>query len=226
MPYKKSYNKKKSNYKKYSGYVKDASTVGYKALQIALMTKRLLNVEFKFFDIIGANLAVPDGVGTIVQLTNIPQGDTDVTRDGAQVKLMSINFKAVIRVNTSVANTGSSVTVMLIEDRQTNGAIYITADLLASVENSVSVVSSLNLDNKFRFRVLKRWIFMISKEGANRRILKWHHKFGDKMKIRYENSTPSIADLNSRSLSLLFISNESTNEPAITFFNRLRYIDN
>lgn len=223
MPYRQSKRLKRS--RKFKNYAKGT----YYSMNIARQLynlKRVINVEYKFFDVTGNGTTIPDGVGTIVQLSNIPQGDTDITRDGAQVKLMSIDFKAILTVNTSDANTGTACTVALIVDKQTNGAIYATGDLLASTANVLSIVSSNNLDNKYRFKVLKRWIVKMDNLANPKVILKYHHKFHNKMKLRFESSTPSIADLNSRSLSLLFISNQATNVPQITFFNRLRYVDN
>ncbi len=208
------------------GRSKDALFVANKALIVAKQVKKLVNVEYKFFDIISTGTVIPNGVGTIVQLSNIPQGDTDITRDGAQVKLTTMDFTANIIVNTSAANTGSLITVMLVEDRQTNEAIYATADLLENVVDGLSPLSALNLDNKYRFKVMKRWIFQLNTASNPRKVIKCHYKFPNNMKLRFDNSTSTIADLTSRSLSLLFISNEATNEPSIVFFNRIRYIDN
>ncbi len=227
MPYRKKYKKKRGRnlLGSYNKYVSAASKTALLAMQVYKL-KSLINVEQKFFDISSSSTSIPDGIGIIVQLTNIPQGDTDVTRDGAQIKLMSWNFKAIVSVNTSVANTGSSVTIMLVEDKQTNQAIYTTASLMQSTGNVLGVVSSLNLDNKFRFKVHKRWILNLNNASGSRRVLRFYKKFGNNMKLRFDASTSAIADLTSKSLSLLMISNEATNEPAITFFNRLRYVDN
>ncbi len=232
MPYKKSYRKRYTKpYRKpdylgsYNRYVGAAAGTMALAHQVFKL-KRLINVEQKFFDVTSASTAIPDGVGTIVQLTNIPQGDTDETRDGAQVKLTSWSFKAIVTVNASEAVTGASVTVLLVEDKQTNQAIYTTATLMANTGNVLGVVSSLNLDNKFRFKVHKRWIFQVNTSSGPKRILKFYKKFNNKMFLRFDASTPAIADLTTKSLSLLVISNQATNEPIITFFNRLRYIDN
>ncbi len=227
MPYKKRYKKRrgKNLLGSYNKYVSAASKTALLAMQVYKL-KSLINVEQKFFDVSSASTAIPDGVGTIVQLTNIGQGDTDITRDGSQIKLTSWSFKAIITSNTSAADTGTSVAVFLIEDKQTNGAIYTTADLLASVTNVLSVVSSLNLDNKFRFKIHKRWILDVNLAGKARRTLQFYKKFGNDMKLRFDANSPAITDLTSKSLSLLFISNEATNTPTITFFNRLRFVDN
>ncbi len=232
MPYKKTYRKRYTKpYRKtdylgqYNRYVGAAAGTMALAHQVYKL-KRLINVEQKFFDVTSASTLIPDGVGTIIQLTNIPQGDTDETRDGAQVKLTSWSFKAVCSVDPTIAANGVFLTVMLVEDKQTNQAIYTTATLMASTANVLGVVSALNLDNKFRFKVHKRWIFQLNTSSGPRKVLKFYKKFNNKMFLRFDNSTPAIADLTTKSLSLLVISNIATTEPQITFFNRLRYVDN
>ncbi len=90
----------------------------------------------------------------------------------------------------------------------------------------ISPISALNLDNKYRFRIHKRWIFQLNNEGGNSRVLNFYKKFGNDMKIRYDGIVGDISDLTSKSLSLLFISDEPTNTPSITFFNRMRFVDN
>ncbi len=232
MPYKKTYRKRYTKpYRKpdylgsYNRYVGAAAGTIALAHQVYKL-KRLINVEQKFFDVTSAATNIVDGIGTIVQLTNIPQGDTDETRDGAQVKLSSWSFKAFITVSPSIPVDGNVVTVLLVEDKQTNQAIYTTATLLQNTGNILSPISSLNLDNKFRFKVHKRWIFQINSSSGPRKILKFYKKFNNKMFLRFDASTPAIADLTTKSLSLLFIGTAATNVPQITFFNRLRYIDN
>lgn len=227
MPYKKRYRKRrgKNLLGTYNKYVSTASKTAALAMSLYKL-KRMINVEQKFFDVTSASTAIPDGVGTIIQLTNIPQGDTDETRDGAQVKLMSWSFKAIITVDVLTAVNGNTITVMLVEDKQTNQAIYTTATLMASTANQLGVISSLNLDNKFRFKIHKRWIVQVNTSSGPRRVLKFYKKFGNSTFLRFDASTPAIADLTSRSLSLLVISDATTNEPAISFFNRLRYVDN
>ncbi len=228
MP-KKYYSQKRRRKPAYMRHGMNALTLASKSLSVAYGVKRLINVEQKFHDVFETGADVVDTVGTIIPLTNIAQGDTDQTRDGSQIKLMSLDFKGVVRVNSAVTAIGSNVTVMLVLDKQTNQAIYNTADLLANTTASLSVYSPLNLENKFRFRVLKRWIFQINAQGANRKVLKWYHKFGNNMKIRYDASTPDISDLTSKSLSLIFIGNDAlagSTKPRIQYYVRLRYVDN
>jgi len=94
MPYKKSYNRRPKG-RPYGRYVKHAGTAldySIKALTIARGIKKMINVEYKFHDVQLTSVALPQ-TPLITQLTNIAQGDTDQTRDGAQVKLTRLSIK-------------------------------------------------------------------------------------------------------------------------------------
>ncbi len=150
------------------GYRKKKGNIFYrrganKAYRMAKRALSLINLEFKFLDTEGTVVAIPIGVGTITQLTNIAQGDTSSTRTGDSIKLTSLSMKANISMNTSSVITHCAI--FLVEDKQTNSAIYITAQLLSNATDQDSIVSALNLDNKYRFRVIKRWNFTLSDNG-------------------------------------------------------------
>ncbi len=211
--------------RKRPGYKRCASMVlgdATKALAVANSVKRLLNVEFKNHDVTLTSVGIPDGVGLITQLTNIPQGDTGISRDGANLKLTSIYMKLLLRISASATN--SNIRVMIVCDKQTNQAIYTTADLLLSAANVVSVVSPLNLDNQFRFKILYDKNFSVFDSGSKTALSKVYKKLN--LKLRFDASTPSIADLRSSSLSLVLISSEPTNEPTVSGVIRLRFVDN
>ncbi len=198
--------------------VSDAS----KALAIASSVKRLLNVEIKNHDFSQTAVTIPDGAGTIFELTNIPQGDTGITRDGANVKITSIYIKGIVIL--AAAATTTTYRIVLVEDKQTNQAIYVTADLLATVANVQSVVSPLNLDNQFRFNVLYDRIYHVDDSNMKSQDFKIYKKVNKR--LRFDASTPDITDLRSSSYSLLCISTEPTNAPSLRFEARLRFVDN
>ncbi len=192
-----------------------------KALYMAKKALSMLNVEFKNHDVPTA-ATIPDATGTIQQLTNINQGDTTNTRDGAQVKLTSIFIRGNIKQNASATQT--VVRLMLVLDKQTNQTIYTLADLLQDVTASDSVLSVNNLDNKHRFIVLWDRSFSLSDSGRQVIAFKFHKKLN--LKIRYDNTGNGIADLTSYSLSLVRLSDEATNVPSLRSITRIRYVDN
>ncbi len=220
-PYQKRYKKKnygKYKYKKYLTLDKAS-----KALAVAYSIKKLMNVEFKFHDVQLMAQAITN-TPIITQLTNIPQGDTDTSRDGAQVKLTRHLLRYTISSN-ALATDGHIVRCMIIHDKQTNGAIYSDSDLLQDVSNLNNLTSPLNLDNKYRFRVLYDKVHTLVTTASNGQIYKAYINDMD-LRLRFESSTPSIADLNSSSLSFIMMASNPNNSPSITLFSRVRYVDN
>lgn len=191
------------------------------AFSMAKKALMALNVEYKCFDV-----QVTNGPCTttpaIVQLTNIPQGDTAITRDGNQIKITRNLLRYSISGNSSAAD--QLIRVMLVLDQQTNQAIYSAADLLQDVSAFDSILSPLNLDNKFRFHVLYDKVHRLT-SGANNSVYV-NKMFNLQQRIRFDNSTPSIADLTSQSLSFLCVSNQATGSLTVTLFNRIRFVDN
>ncbi len=234
MPYNKSYRRYNKRYKRrtrnyhsrsrkgYLGYAGIAVSTASKALAVAYGIKRLMNVEFKFHDVQSTSTAITS-TPLIVQLTNIPQGDTSETRDGAQVKITRIQIKYKIDSNPTPFVT--LIRVMLIHDSQTNQAIYAATDLLEDITQHDAIVSMLNLDNKYRFSVLYNKVHYFGNANGSNGTYKEIMKDMD-LRIRFDASTPDITDLTSSSLSLLFVSTATTNTPLLTLFSRIRYVDN
>ncbi len=193
---------------------------GRKALLMASHLKRLVNVEIKNHDVQITGSAITD-TAVITQLSNIPQGDTTITRDGAQVKALSLEFVAHLGLNTS--GTTTIVRLIIVRDKQTNQAIYTAADLLDDVTSGDQLASPYNLDNKFRFQILHDKVYNLHASNTNQIVKK---TFKLNHILRFDGSTPSIADLTSSSYSLLSVGNEITNDPTIVLFSRLRFVDN
>ncbi len=194
-----------------------------KALTIARSVKALMNVEIKNFDVPLTGGQTITDTALITQLSNIPSGDTTNARDGAQCKMVGIELSFVIHQSTSSAGA-TLVRVMLVQDKQTNQAIYVAADLLADVTSQDIIVSPRNLDNMRRFNVLFDKVFILNINGNT--AVSFKHYFKRDIILRFDASTPSIADLTENSLSVLLVGNELTNDPTIELISRLRFIDN
>ena len=190
-----------------------------KALAVGYGVKRLLNVEYKAHDVTASGTSIVS-TPSIIQITNIDQGDTSLTRDGAQIKLTNINVKYTLEVGS----VDCLVRVMLVRDTQTNQAIYSIGDLLENT-GSLIINSPLNLDNKFRFNVLYNRVHKLSPD-AGQSLVVGHifKKVGTK--IRYDDTGNGIADITSRSYSLVFVSNTALNPPSLFMVSRVRFIDN
>lgn len=221
MPYKKSYRRKS----KRPGYRRCGTMVisdAQKALAMAKYLKGIVNVEFKTRDTAQTALFVPDGVGLVIQLSGIAQGSSTNSRDGAQVKCVSVSLEYTVFMDESA--TATSFRIMLVLDKQTNQAIYAVDDLLDNVANIQSVISPRNLDNKDRFSVLYDKRHVLSSNGSKMQQGSFYK--ATQIKLRYDGTGATIADLTQNSLSLVVISSEATNTPTLSAQFRLRYVDN
>lgn len=214
--------KKRPNYwkgvnKQLRSGVSDAS----KALQLAKSVKALLNVEIKNHDT-GLTQTAISSTFQVLELTNIAQGDTTLTRDGASLKLVGVNLKYKLSQHASATNT--QVRMLLVHDRQTNQATYSAVALLSDSTIHDAIVSPRNLDNTRRFQVLMDRVHIFSATGRTTSV----HSFNKKLniKIRYDATAAAITSLTQSSLSLVLVSDEATNTPLITHIIRLRYVDN
>ncbi len=221
MPYKKYY-KKKTYRPGYKSCGKMVAGDAYKAYKVAMNLKRLVNVEVKNFDV-QQNEVVITSTPVIIQLSNIPRGDTTITRDGAQCKVLAIELSLYLERTPSSITT--NVRLMLVCDKQTNQAVYTSADLLEDITLNDNIVSPYNLDNKFRFSVIWDRTFSLPSGGSNA-VTNFKRKFRMSKILRFDASTPSIADLTSNSFSLIQMSNEDEFSPEITMFSRIRFVDN
>ncbi len=208
------------SYKSVSKYA-TAKNAG-RALDLALKTAKLLNVEYKLHTVTVASTAVTDA-GTITPLSLLVQGDTDITRNGNQVKWTSYYLHYRWRIHASAANT--AVRLMIVHDKQTNQAQFALADILQSAAAQLNIFSPYNIDNVSRFNVLYDRVHSLVDVGDSAQVIRKLIK-PLQLKIRYDANVGDVTDLTQDSLSLVLIGSEATNDPSITFFYRGRFIDN
>ncbi len=223
MPYQRKSTRKKTGHSR-PGYVRCGKMVisdASKALSLAKYLKTIVNVERKNHDVSQLALAMTT-TPIIIQLTNILQGDTTVTRDGSQCKILSIEFSYFIIQHVSALDTQTRV--MLVLDKQTNQAIYVPGDVLVDVTAGQNINSSRNLDNTRRFSVLYDKVHTLVNTGTS----SFHRRFNKSVQylIRFDNAAAAITSLTQSSLSMMIMSNEGTNTPDLSFRVRLRFVDN
>ncbi len=213
--YKKRKYKKRTNYGSYLG-------TASKALSVAYAVKRLVNVEFKHHNVQALGSAVTDA-GIITNVSLLSQGDTSTTRDGGSVKFTSFRLSYALGIHGSA--TRSLVRVMIVHDKQTNQAQFALADLLFDATVEDAIFSPYNINNASRFNVLYDRVHPMSATGNSAEISRVVHKKLN-MKTRYDANDGTIADLTQDSMTLIFISDQTTNDPLLSFNYRSRFIDN
>ncbi len=215
MPYRKRYPKKRKYVRKSNG------SDGAKALALAKKINSLISFERKFLDtdITAAAMSV---AGVITPLSNLVLGDTTETRNGSNIKVVSIQFNYFITQHAS--STSTQCRVMLVLDNQTNQLQYATNQLLEDVTSGGNIVSPRLLDNRSRFTVLYDRIHGLSATGETTVSRRFYKKCN--IILRYDANDGTVADLTIKSLSQIGFTNEATNFPLITSWVRLTFVDN
>ena len=160
------------------------------------VNKIIRNTEKKFID-----TEVSGNISTTVTINPISlagQGDTASSREGNKIVFNSIQMKYTWKMSQSA--TATRCRIMLVQDKQVNGAVFTINDLLESSATGTAIISPLNLDGAFRFRVLYNKVHTLSSEGS---VVQYKEMFKKiNIKARYSNSGGTIAAVLSSGLFL------------------------
>lgn len=186
--------------------------------------------EKKFFDTtVTANTTTPGAV--MAPSINLVAGGTgESQRIGRKMTIKSIHFRghAILAAGTVATAAAESCRMLLVLDKQNNGAGYAAADLLNA---TVTDRSFLNLSNSQRFVILKDWYFSMSAVNTNgatpvnftqlMKILKYNKKCN--IPIEFATAGATLADVRSNNLSVFLIGTDTS--ISILMQSRIRYTD-
>lgn len=212
--------KSRLNYKRQNNFsLVNVGTVNAKANLALGMVADLaskLNVEYKYHDA-SVTGYITYGSPTILCLTGIDQGDTETTRDGNQCKMVSLSCRWTITPNA--ASDKTVVRAIIVMDTETqSGATFGITDLL----DTGTGTSFPNYDNRRRFKILWDKLFVTGGNADIPKAGKYYMK--RTLTLNYDGS--SYTNTVNNHLYLVLISNEDTNTPAVTWKNRIRFLDN
>lgn len=190
-------------------------SIAQKALSTALTVKRLVNVERKYKDT--SYSASLSGSGAIMNLIDIPQGDTSEQRIGNSIKLTNVLIRGDAIINS--ADTNSLVRLVLVRDLQQQGD---SPPVWLDIFDTATPNTALNRNNAGRFKILADRRFTLSKNGQDVHLFKIFKKLN--FHVRYNG--PLATDFQKNGLYLAWITGESTNLPTIDVTARVSYIDN
>jgi len=180
--------------------------------------------ELKWFDVNTPNSVVGFGLATLIQDLNIvPSGTGPNQRIGRTVVIKEIEIKINMLAlwqyigATIPAAAGISYRVDLILDKQANGAVPAGADIYDTLVAGVSPENRfMNLLNSDRFSLVKRWegdmnppSFIDPSVNNSQLVVGRDLRLKKKCSIRVEltpNAAPTIADVKSNNLLLVFSS--------------------
>lgn len=214
MPFfkrKRKYYKKRKPYKRYGSKT-------YRMAKSALIRVKRLKPEHKYYDVSGTATLV-DYDGSVIELNDVAQGDTDTTRNGDQLAMISLmlRFYAVI-------NSTARCTFRLIVFYDSKNVVAIPTDILSStyVGTSLAPMAPKSHDKRFDSKILYDVCFPLivdSDVKIRKKLIKLNSR-----RTQFQGGSTTI---NSGSLKMLLISSldSAANPPAIYFAARLGYTD-
>jgi len=161
----------------------------------------------------------------------VPEGNGGDERIGRKMVVKSISLRFRITANdtilTGTTNLSEKCIVMLVQDTQCNGTAANWGDLMVG-----GLVGHTNLENRERFRILKRWDWVWRGEvifDATDVV-----GFGYEADIDYykkcnidvvtDNATPTFQNLRSNNIFLIAVASEAARFQ-LTGRTRIRFVD-
>ena len=135
------------------------------------------------------------------------------------MQFTSVQIKLLARAHT--AGDHSLLRVMIVQDRQTNGALPAIADVLDKVTEFAIINSPLKLTNKFRFRVLCDEYIEVNDNGHDSVLLSKYVKLN--VKTRYTDNTNAVTDINTNSIFVIVIGSVALGD--YNWISRMRFTD-
>jgi len=162
-----------------------------------------------------------DWSGRRMNLSLIAQGAGEDQRIGRMVTPHSIVCKATLR-NTDAVNTDRyGYQVLLVQDLQTVGDTPASvSEIISDVGTAYAHIGLLNVNNKGRFKILKRWsgnLMPLSSSSTSPtfKTFDFYYKFPSRAvkNIRYNGS--ATTDIEANHLSLIWVTNADPANDAI-----------
>ncbi len=192
--------------------------------------------ESKFFDTdVDAILGTITATMELANLNIIVQGNTESNRIGRKVVLKRVDCKGIMTLPaaTDAANTSEVVRLLLVCDKQTNGAAFAATDIW----ETDSYRSFNNLANSSRFRVLQSKTYTFNATAGSGRgttdtlsygevVIPWKMGVNLNLPIEFDNSATTGAVTTQRSNSLWIVSQSTTGTVVMSVSNaRVRFMD-
>lgn len=199
--------------------------IPYKVLKGAYKAYRYLNPEQKYVDEL-LNAAAVSNTGTFKDMPAMTRGTAVSERMGDQIKMTSMYYK--YNVSLGTAATINILRLMVIIDKQPNGARPLPGDILQNTGTNLICISPYNLANNKRFIILHDEQMSLVASATSQSITGSFYKELDYHTRYNTGNTGNVADIETNNLLVYIVSNQTSvsSQPTINIYSRLRFVDN
>lgn len=196
------------------------------------LNKRIKNIEHNMIETkyahVFVNGTVITAAGIQTFLHPVAQGDTRNGREGNEILASAIHLR--LQFRTDIDNTNpSSVRMLLVWDRQPNGAAPTTLGANGILDNTTItnvLLSPHNYDSKDRYKILHDKVYVLTPAtegtvtagvvvqvgGIDRHVVIWK-KLGRNIKWNAANGT--ISEVVTNSLYAIYLTDLTSNQPVV-----------
>lgn len=211
----------------------DAVNYGVKAWNLAKHLATLINVEEKVFDVDGSAALEMTTTPTVVNLTNIAQGNDYFNRSGDSILGQSIEFRA--RVIGNAASVGDCCRILIVRDKLQRGVDPTLGDVL---QGGTSPIPQPYLEPQDqRFDVLYDHVICpvnlpgLATTGTSTTYVPARHVLPALLRkwnshIKYQGTSAADASNWLGGLYLMAVSTVASNGSYLNYTFRLRFTDN
>ncbi len=158
-------------------------------------------------------------------ITGIPLGDQEFNREGDRVIIKEVGIRYSVTASQAVDAVGN-YRVMLVRDKQTNGATFAPSNLFI-VNDSLKSFRDPTL-SPVRFQILYDKTFSLEEYAANSGIAntefqQYYRKYKGGMKITYNGSGATTGSIDKGAIFLMFITDRVSNLPSINWMTLVRF---
>lgn len=128
-----------------------------------------MQAEKKVIDLNEAAYAL-SAPGVLTLLNGCVAGSQNYNRIGRKILMKSLQLRLIVAASTPLASVDSLCRIIIVYDKQTNGAAPTVANILQSQNitgvNSSSATDMVNLDNRDRFTILRDIVFALAGQST------------------------------------------------------------
>lgn len=183
--------------------------------------KNMLNKvqEIKYYD--EADTIAISTTGSVVCVSDMAQGDTDITRDGDKIILKSMQLRGTMAY--AAADVNNLIRIIVFQWFPVDTAADPSAAAILQQTGTFGIVSPYNHDQRNQFHILADRTFLLNSAS-------YPYK-GWKMNIPFKYVKKQATFLaggvyGANHLHILFISDSSAvSDPSVSFYSRVYYTD-
>lgn len=200
------------------GRVRSGANSGVRALQLVRQLARYINTEIHYSDISLGSTAVSSTMAFNL-LNGSSTGDAVTNRTGSSIKLNGCDIRFGLTGNVTAVSM--NIRVLVVIDNACDGLAFAATDLLTSS----SVYATYSAFNQMRFRVLYDSVFALATAGPFQAFVV--KALPANVHVMYNiGNAGTIADINTNSLYLCYVSDQAVNTGLIQGYFRTWFIDN